>query len=46
MQKRLFGTPSRMRQIWGGYDDQAPSNYKALLQIIVSLIGLFCKRDV
>ena len=31
---------------WGGYDQQAPSNYWSHLQNIVSLIGLFCKRDL
>ena len=32
--------------LWGGYDEQAPSNYRSLLQNIVSFIGLFCKRDL
>jgi len=30
----------------GGYDEEAPSNYSSLLQNIISLIGLFCKRDM
>jgi len=28
---------------WGGYDEQAPENYRSLLQNVVSFVGLFCK---
>jgi len=32
--------------IWGGYGQQDRSNYRSLLQNIVSFIGLFCKKDL
>ena len=32
--------------VCGGYGQQAPLNYRPLLQNLVSFVGLFCKRDL
>ena len=39
-------TPAPHVSLWGGFDQKAPENYRSLLQNIVSLVGLFCKRDL
>jgi len=33
-----------MFDIWGGYDEWAPSNNRSLLQNVVPFIGLFAKE--
>ena len=44
----VYDASVRQHQIlvWGGYDQQAHSNYRSVLQNVVSFIGLFCKRDL